>query len=93
METLQMDNMKPILKMKKSAVMDDQVKSAVPRSRILPSIVVADLNRKEEQSVMPESSVAWPGLKVFAEKRPQSLRPLAGTNESGWEYLEAILDS
>ena len=93
METLQTDNMKPILKMKKRGVMDDQVKSAVPRSRTLPSIVVADLNRKEEQSVMPESSVAWPGLKVFAEKRPQSLRPLAGANEGGWEYLEAILDS
>ena len=38
-------------------------------------------------------TVAWPGLKVFAEKRPHSLRPLAGGGESDWEYLEAIVDS
>ena len=37
--------------------------------------------------------MAWPGFKVFAEKRPHSLRPLAGANEGGWEHLEAILDS
>ena len=36
---------------------------------------------------------AWPGFKVFAEKRPLSLRPLAGASEGGWEFLEAILDS
>ena len=36
--------------------------------------------------------VVWPGLKVFAEKRPHSLRPLAGANDGGWERLEAILD-
>ena len=33
--------------------------------------------------------VAWPGLKVFAEKRPHSLRLLAGANDGGWEHLEA----
>ena len=37
--------------------------------------------------------MAWPGFNVFAEKRPLSLRPLAGVSEGGWEYLEAILDS
>ena len=36
---------------------------------------------------------AWPGFKVFAEKRPLSLWPLAGVSEGGWEFLEAILDS
>ena len=36
---------------------------------------------------------AWLGFKVFAEKRPLSLRPLAGASEGGWEFLEAILDS
>ena len=43
-EESEKENMKPTLKEKKSAVMDDQVKSAVMRPRPLPCIVVADLN-------------------------------------------------
>ena len=38
-------------------------------------------------------NVAWPGFNVFAEKRPHSLRPLAGGGEGDWEYVEAIVDS
>ena len=44
-------------------------------------------------SVKSPEAVAWPGFKVFAEKRPRSLRPLAGAGEGDWEYLEAIIDS
>jgi hypothetical protein len=47
-EEYEKENTKPTRKEKKSAVMDDQVKSAVTRPRPLPSIVVADLNHESE---------------------------------------------
>ena len=90
-EESEKENMKPTRKEKKSAVMDDHVKSAVTRPRPLPSIVAADLNQKENQIAMQPAcisplsaeSVAWPGLRVLTEKRPHTLMPLAGANDGG----------
>ena len=78
--------MKPILKKKvKCIVKDGQV--------AVTSLCSASEPSYRDMIQNPKEKPAWPGLKVFVEKRPHSLRPLAGANEGEWEHLEAILDS
>ena len=89
-EEAEKENLKPTLKEKKSAIMNEQVKCTVTRPQPLPFLAAADPNQTEKPTV---DSVVWPGLRVLTEKRPHSLMPLAGANDGGWEHFEAILDS